>query len=119
MYLISNWSKLLEQAHLERFKNIYKAVFQLISNFYNLKVILIKLNDQFYAMKSVNKFHALDFHIKSEFRKVNDIEREYRKVDYKEYLKEAFMEKEVGLLGNECRFLAKLTNAFQTEVNIH
>jgi hypothetical protein len=39
------------------------------------------------------------------------------KTDFKEYLEEAFMEKEVGLFGSECRFLVKLIISFQTEVN--
>ena len=37
-------------------------------------------------------------------------------VNYKQFLKEVTFEKEVGLLGNECRFLVKLINTFQTEV---
>ena len=38
-------------------------------------------------------------------------------VNYKQFLKEVTFEKEVGLLGNECRFLVKLIISFQTEVN--
>ena len=57
-------------------------------------------------MKSVNKIHCLKIHMKKK-----------EKTDFKEYLEEAFMEKEVGLFGNECRFLVKLIISFQTEVN--
>jgi hypothetical protein len=39
-------------------------------------------------------------------------------LNYNSYFKELFYEKEVGLLGNECRFLVKLINSFQTEVCI-
>jgi hypothetical protein len=39
-------------------------------------------------------------------------------LNYNSYFKELFYEKEVGLLGNECRFLVKLINSFQTEVSI-
>jgi hypothetical protein len=67
---------------------------------------LINVNDEFYAMKSVNKIHCLKIHMKKK-----------EKTDFKEYLEEAFMEKEVGLFGNECRFLVKLIISFQTEVN--
>jgi hypothetical protein len=39
-------------------------------------------------------------------------------LNYNSYFKELFYEKEAGLLGNECRFLVKLINSFQTEVSI-
>jgi hypothetical protein len=54
-------------------------------------------------MKSVNKFQILKYYIEYE-------------VDFKIFLKDVTFEKEVGLLGNECRFLVKLINTFQTEV---
>ncbi len=45
-------------------------------------------------MKSVKKIHSLKIHMKKK-----------EKTNFKEYLEDAFMEKEVGLFGNECRFL--------------
>jgi hypothetical protein len=57
-------------------------------------------------MKSVKKIHSLKIHMKKK-----------EKTNFKEYLEDAFMEKEVGLFGNECRFLVKLIISFQTEVN--
>jgi hypothetical protein len=77
-----------------------------------MKVILIKVDQVFYALKAVNKMANIDVRI---------IDSNFKRklvVDYKKYLKEHFFEKEVGLLGNECRFLVKLINSFQTEVNI-
>jgi len=55
-------------------------------------------------MKLVRKFQILKIY-SSEYE-----------VDYKKFLKEVTFEKEVGFLGNECRFLVKLINTFQTEV---
>jgi len=78
-----------------------------------MKVILIKVDQVFYALKAVNKMANIDVRI----IKDSNFNRELV-VDYKKYLKEHFFEKEVGLLGNECRFLVKLINSFQTEVNI-
>ncbi len=37
--------------------------------------------------------------------------------DYKRYYKLFINEKHVGQLGNECRFLVKLIDSFQIEVN--
>jgi hypothetical protein len=36
--------------------------------------------------------------------------------DRKNFLKEILIEKEIGLMGNKCRFIVKLINLFQTEV---
>ena len=66
---------------------------------------MINVNDEFLAMKSVKKIHSLKIHMKKK-----------EKTNFKEYLEDAFMEKEVGLFGNECRFLVKLIISFQTEV---
>ena len=58
-------------------------------------------------MKSINKLDAL-----KEFRVGNSTWQ----ADYKSYYDVLLIEKEVGLLGHECRFIVKLINAFQTEV---
>ena len=58
-------------------------------------------------MKSINKLDAL-----KEFRVRNSTWQ----ADYESYYDVLLIEKEVGLLGHECRFIVKLINAFQTEV---
>jgi hypothetical protein len=58
-------------------------------------------------LKSINKLDAL-----KEFRVGNSTWQ----ADYKSYYDVLLIEKEVGLLGHECRFIVKLINAFQTEV---
>ena len=67
-------------------------------------------------MKAINKIKNLHKH----FYEIKDpiTQNEIEFTDYKNYLKEILIEKEIGLMGNKCRFLAKLINTFQTEVPI-
>jgi hypothetical protein len=58
-------------------------------------------------MKSINKHNVL--------RQYTNETNRYN-VDTKSYYNSLLFEKEIGLLGNECRFLVKLVNSFQTEV---
>ena len=64
-------------------------------------------------MKSINKHKVMD-----EFTyKGKTLGTTY--IDYISYYNELVIEKEIGLLGNECRFIAKLFTSFQTEVSIN
>lgn len=67
-------------------------------------------------MKAINKIKNLHKH----FYEIKDpiTQNEIEFTDYKNYLKEILIEKEIGLMGNKCRFLAKLFITFQTEVPI-
>lgn len=58
-------------------------------------------------MKSINK----------ETFKNRYIHDHTNKIDWKDYLKTFLNERDVGLMGKECRFLANLKAAFQTKVN--
>ena len=71
------------------------------------KVFLVEVDKKLYAMKLINKLSLRELNIY-----FND------GLNYNSYFMELFYEKEVGLLGNECRFLVKLINSFQTEVYI-
>ena len=72
------------------------------------KVFLVEVDKKLYAMKLIDKNSLIK----------KKIYLKYNFVDFESYFMELFYEKEVGLLGNECRFLVKLINSFQTEVYI-
>jgi len=71
------------------------------------EVFLTKINEKCYALKLINKLNLLK---KSKLKS-----EPFISVDYNSYYKELTMEKKVGFLGNECRFLVKLINSSQTE----
>jgi len=58
------------------------------------------------------------YNLRKHFYRIKDpiTQNEIKFTDYKNYLKEILIEKEIGLMGIKCRFLAKLINTFQTEV---
>jgi len=71
------------------------------------KVFLAKLENNLYALKSINK---------QDYKRDYTRDRDRYKVDYISYFKGLVSEKEVGLLGHECRFIVKLMGSFQSEV---
>ena len=71
------------------------------------EVFLTKINDKYYAMKLINKLNLLKI-----LKKKNE---PFYHAKYNSYYKALTMEKQVGFLGNECRFLVKLINSSQTE----
>ena len=54
-------------------------------------------------MKSINKYNVLKQYA-NEMNRIN--------VDYKSYYNSLLLEKEIGFLANECRFIVKLINIF-------
>jgi hypothetical protein len=61
-------------------------------------------------MKLVNKLTALEN---------NKLEnKSFMSANYDNYYREFVTEKEIGFMGNECRFIVKLLNSFQTQVSV-
>jgi len=78
-------------------------------------VFLTKISGNLFAMKIINKTDNID-------KFITDIDKTqlFKKIsyDYKGYFNELLLEKEIGMMGNKCRFLVKLINSFQSEVKI-
>ena len=71
----------------------------------------LKINEKIYALKSIDKTNELLNCDRGE------LDEEYN--GHRKYLKRLINEKNVGQLGNECRFLAKLVNSFQNRVTMN
>jgi len=83
------------------------------------KQILINLIKEW--VKTDNEIRKLKQEVnkRNELQNCNrgELDEEYH--GHRKYFKRLINEKNVGQLGNECRFLAKLVNSFQNEVTIN
>ena len=85
------------------------------------KVFYVKLKDSGakFALKSIDKQSLLSY-IELNSKDEKKTSENATTIDsfryYKYFFKSLAIEKEIGLLGKDCRFLVNLMNVFQTEV---
>jgi serine/threonine protein kinase len=70
-------------------------------------VFLTQINSNYFALKLINKLSLLE--------KYNNGNKFFKHTDFYSFYKDILMEKQIGYMSNECRFILKHFNSFQTE----